>query len=139
MCTWGPWFQPLAPGRGCEGSAVSLRPGFLPTRPPGRRLGPAHRSYWDNGPDTESSGYGAQDRRGLHGGISGVGFSLGLLPRACTGAWLTSPGSDAMYLTGRRPPRPPDLSNDAPPRTRDPDAAYPFIPHWGPQEFFTIQ
>lgn len=35
---------------------------------------------------------------------------------------------------------PPDPGAIMPPTsTRDLEAAYPFIPHWGPQEFFTIQ
>ena len=34
---------------------------------------------------------------------------------------------------------PPDLGNHASLSSRDLDAAYPFIPPWGPQEFFTIQ
>lgn len=102
------------------------------------RSGSTHRSYWDNGPPFLT--HNCSDvgpRTGLHGRVLGVGVQPQARPLGLR--WGPADQPTAMYVRGRRPPSPPDPSNDVPPLTRDPEAAYPFIPHWGPQEFFTIQ
>lgn len=141
----GPPFQPLAPGSmrstwldlGCPAlpAARPVPQGWLRAEPPTDPSGTT-----DPVPDTVSLGCGAQDRRGWHGGVSGVwGFSLGPLPQGSMGG-PAEPRLRRHVCKRERTPRPPDLSDDNPPhRARGPEAAYPFIPHWGPQEFFTIQ
>lgn len=82
-------------------------------------------------PTRLSLGCGAQDRRGWHGGVSGVwGFSLGLLPQGSMGG-PAEPGSHAMCVSGRGPPRPPDLSDDAPPPSAGPRSCLPVHPPLG--------